>query len=199
MYLHWLLLLRLIFPWERYTCNFQLTAGLEAIISPCLDGTLGGTEEPDSGALRTAMLSSFSCYIEEVKCLMLAHIKYFILKLSLWPHCYISNAIHHLTFICGLSPFPLVDCHESRLPLIGSLTPPLVSGSTNKHFSFESISCEPSASFHYNINIIFYSNSNFVAILCFLQLLTEIWKLVWWILPMILGLFRLEAHTLIEP
>ena len=82
MYLHWLLLLRLIlFPWERYTCNFQLTAGLEAIISPCLDGTLGGTEEPDSGALRTAMLSSFSCYIEEFKCLMLAHIKYFILKL----------------------------------------------------------------------------------------------------------------------
>ena len=81
IYLHWLLLLRLIFPWERYTCNFQLTAGLEAIISPCLDGTLGGTEEPDSGALRTAMLSSFSCYIEEVKCLMLAHIKYFILKL----------------------------------------------------------------------------------------------------------------------
>ena len=168
MYLHWFLLLRLIFPWERYTCNFQLTAGLEAIISPCLDGTLGGTEEPDSGALRTAMLSSFSCYIEEFKCLMLAHIKYFILKLySLWPHCYISNAIHHLTFICGLSPFPLVDCHESRLPLIGSLTPPLVSGSTNKHFSFESISCEPSASFHYNINIIFYSNSNFVAILAF--------------------------------
>ena len=127
------------------------------------------------------------------------HITY-IHKISLWRQCSISNAIHYLTFICGLSPFPLVDCHESRLPLIGSLTPPLVSGSTNKHFSFESISCEPSASFHYNINIIFYSNSNFVAILAFfLQLLTEIWKLVWWILPMILGLFRLEAHTLIEP